>query len=110
MKYIQKIKSCFKKVNNTLAKSVMKVNLAIAIFIGFIYSFPVFADDDLSGVMEDVQKDFGSNSTFVKLLYLAEIIAAVYAYHKTKNIAVLIGILVISIFLTFALTHWVFKQ
>jgi len=108
MKYIQKMKSCFKKVNNTLAKSTMKVSLAIAIFIGFIYSFPVLADDDLSGVMDNVKSDFGTTSTFIKLLYLAEILASIYAYHKTKNIAVLLGILVISIFLTFALTHWVF--
>jgi type IV conjugative transfer system pilin TraA len=109
MRYIQKIRSFFNKTKVGLAKVVMKVNLVIAAFIGAIYSFPIFADDDLSGVMENVQKDFGKDSTFIKLLYLAEIIAAVYAYHKTKNIAVLIGILVISIFLTFALTHWVFK-
>ncbi len=109
MKYIQKMKSYFKKANNTLAKSVMKVNLAIAIFTGFIYSFPIFADDDLKDIMGPVKDNFGTGSNFIKLVYLAEIMASIYAYHKTKNVAVFVGVLVISIFLTYALGHWVFK-
>lgn len=65
--------------------------------------------DDLSGVMDSVSKTFGLDSTFMKLLYLLEIIVGIYTYHKTKNFAALLGIIFISVFANYALPHWVFK-
>jgi type IV conjugative transfer system pilin TraA len=84
--------------------------LFTAIFLWGFYSLPALArDDDLAGVMGSVRDTFGMDSTFIKLLYLLEIIVGVYTYHKTKNIAAMLGIIFISVFLTYALPHWVFK-
>jgi len=94
-----------------LKKITNKLILWFIVGLNFLFSLPAFADsDDLSDVMSSVKSDFGTNSTFIKLLYLLEIIAAVYGYHKSKNIGVLIGIVVISIFINFALGHWVFTS
>lgn len=86
------------------------VNVAILTLICCSYPFTAFADgDELSGVMTSVKSNFGTDSTFIKLLYLAEVIVGVYTYHKTKNIPVLLGIVIVSLFLNFALGHWVFN-
>jgi type IV conjugative transfer system pilin TraA len=60
------------------------------------------SDDQLSGMLDSVKDNFGKDSTFIKLLYLAEVIVGVYTYHKTKNIPVLLGIVIISLFLNYA--------
>lgn len=88
-----------------------KIFYKFTLFYFFIfYGLLAFADDDnLQGVMESVKGTFGIDSSFVKLLYLLEIVAGVYTYHKTKNIAAMLGIIFVSTFLTYALPHWVFK-
>ena len=95
-------------LKNFSIKKACKALFGLFTFSWLFYSAMAFAEDDLSGVMESVKSDFGSGSTFIKLLYLAEIIACVYGYHKTKNVALLAGIVVVSLFLNFALGHWVF--
>jgi hypothetical protein len=65
------------------------------------------AVDELSGVMEAVKTNFGAGSTFVKLLYVAEIFAGGYAWHKTKSPAAVIGIVVLAVFMNYALGHWI---
>jgi hypothetical protein len=74
----------------------------------FSYSSSVFAADELAGVMVSVKENFGSGSAFLKLLYAAEIIAGGYAWHKTKHPSAVIGIVILALFMTFALSHWVF--
>lgn len=97
------------KLPKFLKNRSLKVILNCFAFAGICYSLSVLASDDLSGVMESVKSDFGESSTFIKLLYLLEIIVGVYTYHKTKNIAAMLGIVIISIFMTYALSHWVFS-
>lgn len=99
------------KRNKLFRNRVGKLLAQFFVFTWLLYPVFTFADaDDLSGVMTSVKSDFGTGSTFIKLLYLAEIIACVYGYHKTKNIAILMGIVVVSLFLNFALGHWVFTS
>lgn len=96
---MQRLKHFF---NNLTAR------IAIMLILG-LTSLPAWAeDDDLKGVMGSVKSTFGVDSTFMKLLYLAEIIVSVYTYHKTKNFAVLLGIIFISVFVNYAIPHWVF--
>jgi hypothetical protein len=78
-------------------------------FLSFSYSTSIFAVDELVGVMTSVNENFGAGSAFIKLLYAAEIIAGGYAWHKTKHPSAVIGIVVLALFMTFALGHWVFK-
>lgn len=81
--------------------------------INFMYIGQAFADspglDDLQGVTNSLKSDFGKGSTFVTILYLVEIVAAIMAYIKTKNLITLSGVIVISIFINFAIPHWVFR-
>lgn len=99
-----------KKLVNCL-KGFKRIKLTLVfVILNLFYTLPASAaTDDLSNVMTSVQSDFGTGSTFIKIMYLLEIIVAVYGYHKSKNIGVLVGIVVISIFLNFALGHWVFN-
>lgn len=77
-------------------------------FLSFSYSTSIFAGDELAGVMDSVKLNFGPGSAFLKLLYAAEIIAGGYAWHKTKHPSAVIGIVILALFMTFALSHWVF--
>ena len=104
-----KIKNYLYKISSN--KRIKKISnfLTLAAIWGF-YTLPALADDDdLKGVMEGVKATFGADSTFIKLLYLLEIVVGVYTYHKTKNLAAMLGIIFVSTFLTYALPHWVFK-
>ncbi|EKE01122.1 MAG: hypothetical protein ACD_21C00209G0006 [uncultured bacterium] len=76
--------------------------------VGFSCSTSVFAADELAGAMSSVRDNFGANSVFIKLLYASEIVAGGYAWHKTKHPSAVIGIVVLALFMTFALAHWVF--
>lgn len=82
--------------------------LGFLIFSGFFCPISVFAADELAAVMDSVKANFGTGSTFIKLMYAAEIIAGGYAWHKTKHPSAVIGIVILALFMTFALTHWVF--
>ena len=80
----------------------------LLIFVVF-YSASIFAADELATVMTGAKENFGADSSFTKLMYAAEIIAGGYAWHKTKHPSAVIGIVVLTMFMTFALNHWAFK-
>ena len=81
------------------------------VVLGFFCSASVFAvdvaKDELTDVMTSAKLNFGAGSTVIKLMYLAEIIAGAYAWHKTKHPSAVIGIVVLALFTTFAMGHWV---
>ena len=81
--------------------------LTCLVFFGLCYSISAFAADELAGVMGEVRANFGKDSTAVKLLYGAEIIAGGYAWHKTKNPAAVTGVVVLSLFMNYALNKWI---
>jgi len=87
----------------------LKTALAFLLFLGAFYSLSVFAADELATVMASAKENFGADSSFLKLMYGAEVIAGGYAWHKTKHPSAVIGIVVLAMFMTFALGHFVFK-
>ncbi len=79
----------------------------LLVLFGAFYVQPiVLAADELAGILTPVKTNFGTGSTFVKLLYVAEIIAGGYGWYKTKSPAAISGIVVLALFMTYALDHW----
>lgn len=74
----------------------------LSVFFLVLLSGHAFADDYLSGIKTSVTTSFGEGSTFEHLLYLGEAIAGAYGYVKTKNIMLLLGVIVLMIFTHFA--------
>jgi hypothetical protein len=106
-----------KKVNDGLMRLFINITqskifeiISLAFGITFLMSFfhPAFADgvDALKDLGEAVDANFGTSSTFMKLLYTIEVFGSAYAYIKTKNLALLSGVVVLSLFVNFALQHW----
>lgn len=100
------IKSYCKTVlKNRWCKAVL---VFLAIF-GVSYSGSVFAGDLLDGVKGDLKSNFGNGSVFVNILYLICILSSGWSYIETGNIKLAAKILALSVFITFALGHFVFK-
>ncbi|PAV01469.1 hypothetical protein CBG25_16510 [Arsenophonus sp. ENCA] len=108
-----KVISCLKNPFTVGAVAIFKVlkqqkSLLTMTFFGILMLFPamqVYADDtpvvakDLfSGGKEVVKSTFGKGSTVVWILYVLEILAAIFAYVKTKNLAVFGGIAAVIVF------------
>jgi TraA. len=108
MKMEIKTKDLIKRYCNVVLSNpwCIAILTCLALF-GLCYSMSVFADDALAGVMTEVKANFGKDSTAVKLLYGAEIIAGGYAWHKTKNPAAVTGVVVLSLFMNYALGKWI---
>lgn len=81
--------------------------LCLCTVFSLVLSPVSFGADELSSVMNTVKENFGANSTFIKILYVAEIIVGGYTWHKTKSPAAIIGIVVLAVFVNFAFGHWV---
>lgn len=96
---------CYGASSNIWIKFIFK----FVILSSVCYAASIFAaGDELADVMTSAKSNFGAGSTFIKLMYGAEIIAGGYAWHKTKHPSAVIGIVVLALFMTFALNHWVF--
>ena len=82
--------------------------LVVAGLVLFIISGVSNAADGtnyLSGVESSVSASFGEGSTFEHLLYLGEACVGAFGYIKTKNIMLLVGVVVLMIF-----THFFFAS
>ncbi|PHM59550.1 type IV conjugative transfer system pilin TraA [Xenorhabdus ishibashii] len=90
----QKIKK-FSKSKNTI--TIMTFFVLGALMMLFP-SLQAHADDLFAGGKEQIKDSFGKGSTVVYVLYLIEIIAAIYTYARTKNLGVFVGIAVVMIF------------
>lgn len=106
-----KVTSCLKTTFAVGAVAMHKVlkqqkSLLTMTFFGILMLFPamqVYADppttgDLFSGGKEVVKSTFGKGSTVVWILYVLEILAAIFAYVKTKNLAVFGGIAAVIVF------------
>ncbi|WP_320712103.1 type IV conjugative transfer system pilin TraA [Enterobacter asburiae] len=62
------------------------------------------ATDLLSGGKDDVKATFGADSFVVMCIYIAEIVIGVATYIKTKNLLILLGLVVVIVFTTVGLT------
>lgn len=103
---MQHIKHYFR---NSQKNKRLNTVLSFLLFFGAIYSASIFAADELATVMASAKENFGADSSFIKLLYGVEVIAGGYAWHKTKHPSAVIGIVVLALFMTFALKQFVFK-
>jgi type IV conjugative transfer system pilin TraA len=103
------INSRLKILGNKYNTTRLSLCAALLILCGYFifYSELSFAADQLAGVMDEVRSNFGKDSTAVKLLYGAEIIAGGYTWHKTKNPAAVTGVVVLSLFMNYALGKWI---
>lgn len=76
--------------------------------VSFYTQLAYAGSDPLSGVIEEnISPALGTDSTFFKLLCLAEILTALGVYLKTKSYGVLAGVVVVGLFFTIAYVHYV---
>ncbi len=62
------------------------------------------ATDLLAGGKDDVKATFGADSFVIMCIYIAEIVIGVATYIKTKNLLILLGLVVVIVFTTVGLT------
>ena len=62
------------------------------------------ATDLLAGGKADVKATFGADSFVIMCIYLAELIVGLAMYIRTKNLLILLGLVVVIVFTTVALT------
>ena len=62
------------------------------------------ATDLLAGGKDDVKATFGADSFVIMCVYIAELIVGVSMYIRTKNLLILLGMVVVIVFTTVALT------
>ncbi|MDU6093247.1 MAG: type IV conjugative transfer system pilin TraA [Staphylococcus lugdunensis] len=65
-------------------------------------AMPAHAEDLFANGKTTINDTFGSGSTVVWILYILEIIAAVFTYVKTKNLAMFGGIAAVMVFINVA--------
>ena len=86
--------------------TLVKAGLFGLLAFGLIHTS--YADDGntdpLAAVGKKVSVAFGKGSTFMWILMISEIVAGVIAYIKTKNMMVLIGIVIVFLFTAAAFT------
>lgn len=62
------------------------------------------ATDLLAGGKDDVKATFGADSFVIMCIYLAELIVGLSMYIRTKNLLILLGLVVVIVFTTVGLT------
>lgn len=73
-----------------------------ALFMLFLSPLNAFAADLAASGKQTIKDTFGSGSTVMYALFVLEIVSGVFFYIKTKNLAVLGGIVALLIFTTVA--------
>ena len=86
----------------TTAANLLKAGLLGLMAFAMIHTSyaaaPDPSTDPLAAVGKKVSDAFGAGSTFMWILMIAEVVAGVIAYIKTKNMMVLIGIVIVFMF------------
>ncbi len=77
---------------------LLKVAVLGSVLMGITDAYADDATDYLAGQKAMISKNFGDGSTLVYAAYMAEIISAIALYIKSKNLLVLVGLVVILIF------------
>jgi len=80
------------------------IGFRLLLLIAFLVApaVQVHAADLFAGGKATISDTFGSGSTVVWVLYILEIIAAIFAYVKTKNLAMFGGIAAVMVFVNVA--------
>lgn len=77
--------------------TLIKISVVGCLLIGVTDAY-ADATDLLAGQKDMISKNFGDNSTLIYAAYMAEIISAIAIYIKSKNLLVLVGLVVVLIF------------
>lgn len=100
-----KILSSLKTCRKAVAVACKKVNLFSILAATAIMSTPVMqaeAVDLFKGGKTTIQDTFGSGSTIIWILYIIEILFALFTYIKTKNLAMFASIAAVLVFVNVA--------
>lgn len=96
------LKNFFKKIP-LKKEGVTNLSLfVLGLAILFFPSLNAYADDIFKAGRTEISDTFGKNSTVIYILYIIEIIVAIYLYTKSKNLGVFAGIAVIMVFVNIA--------
>lgn len=87
-----------KKIN--LEKYFLPIFTLLALAVFFIA--PAHAEDLLDSGNEVVKDTLGKDSSLVKWIYILEVLAGLWSFVKTKNLAVLIGFVALIVGTTVA--------
>ncbi|EGI9512090.1 conjugal transfer protein TraA [Salmonella enterica] len=92
--------------NNLSRKRVMHLMvlfaLASALFLAMMHGCWAEGKDLLKPGDETVKATFGKDSSIMTWLLIGEVVTAIVAYVATKNIKVLFGVIVLSVFISIA--------
>lgn len=77
---------------------LLKITVLGCVLLGITDAYADDATDYLAGQKDMISKNFGDGSTLVYAAYMAEIISAIALYIKSKNLLVLVGLVIILIF------------
>lgn len=83
---------------NTLKKMFSKAKPVLATAAVSAMPLVAVADDLAAGAKQNVKDTFGVGSTAWMVLLVLEVLAAVFMYIKTKNLAVFGGIIAVILF------------
>ena len=100
-----KILSSLKTCRKAVAVACKKVNLFSILAATAIMSTPVMqaeAVDLFKGGKTTIQDTFGSGSTIIWILYTLEILACIFTYIKTKNLAMFASVAAVLVFVNVA--------
>ncbi|EMQ5759676.1 type IV conjugative transfer system pilin TraA [Proteus mirabilis] len=75
---------------------------AIGLIIMMMPTLQAHADDLFASGKEQVKDSFGKDSTIIYILYVIEILMAVFTYIRTKNLMMMGGIAAVMIFVNVA--------
>ena len=93
------------RVAKEFIKIVLDQKLIFMVLIAIVSAFYIGqalaitpGSDILSNAQADITANFGTSSTVMYIVYVAEIFAGISAYIKTKNLFALIGLVIVVIF------------
>lgn len=89
-----KIRSFFKNPRKMGAVAMGVLGLAVMM----TPALHAHAEDLFAGGKTTINETFGKSSTVIWILYILEIMAAIFAYVKTKNLAMFGGIAAVIVF------------
>lgn len=90
-----------KKIDEMLSIFFIQLLFFLILIISqFLFLNQSVADsqDYLAGSKDMVIKNFGKDSTLVYFMYLGEMIVAIGSYIKSKNLFVLVGVIILMLF------------
>jgi TraA. len=85
-----------------------KITLMLTVIVVSFLSAATFAAPDvskdlLSDSLSSVKMTFGSGSVIWNYIYLLEVLAGGYAWHKTKHPGAVLGVVVLVLFVNFGI-------